>query len=49
MIIDQKFNLAHLVQYKAKIYFVDKNILNQEKMGIKVYIDFMMSYNSTNI
>ena len=49
MIIDQKLNLVHLVQYEAKAYLVNKNISNQKKMRIKVHIDFMMSYDSTNM
>ena len=49
MIIDKKLNLAHLIQYKAKAYFVDKNILRGEKMKTRVYINFLMNYDSTNI
>ena len=49
MIIDKKFNLTHLMQYEAKTYFVDKNILNLKKMKIKVHIDFLMNYDNTNI
>ena len=49
MIIDKKFNLTHLVQYEAKAFFVDKNISRREKIKTKVYIDFLMSYDSTNI
>ena len=49
MIIDKKLNLAHLVQYEAKAYFVDKNISRREKMKTRTHIDFLMSYDSTNI
>ena len=49
MIIDKKLNLAHLVQYEAKTYFVDKNISRREKMKTRAHIDFLMSYDSTNI
>ena len=49
MIIDQKLNLIHLVQYEAKIYFVDKDILDREKMRAKVYIDFMINYHNIKI
>ena len=49
MIIDQKFNLTHLVQYKTKTYSVNKDISNREKIKIKAYIDFMMNYDNINI
>ena len=49
MITEKKFNLAHLVQYEAKAYFVDKNISRREKMKIKAYIDFLISYDNINI
>ena len=49
MITDQKFNLAHFVQYEAKIYLIDKDISDREKMRIKVYVEFIMNYNSINI
>ena len=49
MIIDQKLNLAHLMQYEAKTNFVDKNISNRNKMRIKIYIGFMINYDNINI
>ena len=49
MIIKKKFNLVYLVQYEAKAYFVDKNILRREKIKTKTYIDFLINYDSTNI
>ena len=49
MIIDKKLNLAHLIQYEAKAYLVDKNISRREKMKTRAHIDFLMSYDSTNI
>ena len=49
MIIDKKSNLAHLMQYEVKAYFVDKNISRREKMKTKAHIDFLMNYDSTNI
>ena len=49
MIIDNQFNLAHLMQYKAKVYFVDKNISQREKMRIKAYINFLITYNNISI
>ena len=49
MTTDQKLNLIHLVQYKVKIYTVDKNRSNREKIKVKVHIDFVMNYNNTNI
>ena len=49
MITDKKLNLAHLVQYEAKAYLVDKNISRREKMKTRAHIDFLMSYDSINI
>ena len=49
MIINQNLNLVYLVQYEVKTYLVDKDISNREKMRTKTYIDFMISYDSTNI
>ena len=49
MIIDQKLNLAHLMQYEAKTNFVNKDISNRKKMRIRTYIDFMINYNNINI
>ena len=37
------------MQYEAKVYLVDKNILKREKMKIKAHINFLMNYDSTNI
>ena len=49
MITNKKLNLAHIVQYETKTYLVDKKISNLEKMRAKAHINFLMSYNSTNI
>ena len=37
------------MQYETKIYFVNKNISNREKMRIKTHIDFIINYGSINI
>ena len=49
MTTDKKLNLARLVQYEAKAYLVNKNISRREKMKTRAHIDFLMSYDSTNI
>ena len=49
MIINKKSNLAHLMQYEIKAYFVDKNISRREKMKTKAYINFLMNYDNINI
>ena len=48
-IIDKKSNLAHIIQYKAKAYSLNKNISKKKKMRIKAHIDFLVSYDSINI
>ena len=49
MVTDKKLNLAHIVQYGTKTYFVDKEIFNLEKIRAKAYIGFLVGYNSKNI
>ena len=48
MIIDKKLNLIHIVKYKTKTYFLNKNI-SKKKMKSKTHIDFFVKYNNTNI
>lgn len=47
--VGKKPNLAHIVQYGAKAYPIDKNIPRQEKMRAKAHIGFLVGYSSTNI
>ena len=49
MIIDKKSNLTHIIQYDSKVYFLNKNISNKEKMRTKIHIDFLVNYNNINI
>ena len=49
IIIEKKFSLIHLIQYEIKAYFIDKNILEREKIKTRAYINFLISYNNTNI
>ena len=49
MATDKKPNLAHIIQYEAKAYPLDKNISRKEKMRSKAHIGFLVGYDSTNI
>ena len=49
IVIENKFNLIHLIQFKVKAYSVDKHISRKKKMKIKIYIDFFVEYNNRNI
>ena len=48
-IIDKKSNLAHIIQYEAEAYSLNKNISKKKKMRIKTHIDFLVNYDSINI
>jgi len=45
----KKPNLAHLVQFGAKAYPIDKHIPKREKSRAKAHIGFLVGYDSTNI
>ena len=49
VVIESKFNLAHLIQFKAKAYSIDKHISRKKKMKIKAHIGFFVEYDSRNI
>ncbi|KAG6995781.1 hypothetical protein G7Y79_00042g078860 [Physcia stellaris] len=49
MVTGKKPNLAHIVQYGAKAYPLDKDIPKKEKMRAKAHIGFLVGYDSTNI
>ncbi|KAG7007910.1 hypothetical protein G7Y79_00008g025480 [Physcia stellaris] len=49
MVTGKKPNLAHIVQYGAKAYPLDKHIPKKEKMRAKAHIGFLVGYDSTNI
>ena len=49
MTIDKKSNLAHIVQYEAKAYSLNKKISKREKMKSKAHIDFLVEYDNINI
>ena len=49
MATGKKPNLAHIIQYGAKAYPLDKNIPRKEKMRPKAHIGFLVGYDSTNI
>ena len=49
IVIGSKFNLVHLIQFKAKAYSIDKHISKKKKMKIKAHIDFFVEYDNRNI
>lgn len=49
LVTGSKPNLAHIIQFGAKAYPIDKHIPRREKMRAKAHIGFLVGYDSTNI
>ena len=49
IVIGSKLNLAHLIQFEAKAYSIDKYISKKKKMKTKAHIDFFVEYENRNI
>jgi hypothetical protein len=49
ILIEKKSNLSHLQSYKCKAYFLKNIISRKDRLKSKVFIDYLVRYEFTNI